>query len=232
MMHNDTDRPLRYEIKMTFNELYLPEVRAALWLHPAGFSEAYPSRQVNNVYLDGAALECLEIHVDGAAERSKLRYRWYGPDYAAARGMLELKHKVGQLGWKEYVPIAETFDLTTITWQNWLDAIRAHTDGATAHWLSWRDRPTLLNSYMREYYASADEEIRVTVDYEQRMYEQVMCLAPNLTIATPAAERAVVEVKAPPNMHRRVSDVLSSLPLQVEQNSKYVSGMLDALGFV
>jgi len=231
-MINDLDRRLRYEIKMTFGEVYLPEVRAALWLHPAGFVEAYPPRQVNNIYLDSATLNCLEAHIDGAVERDKLRYRWYGPDDTAVRGMLELKHKAGQLGWKEYGLVAATFDLTVITWREWVDRIRTHAQGAAAHWLSWYDRPTLLNSYRREYYESADGEVRVTLDYEQHVYEQVMHPVPNLAIEAPVANQAVLEVKAPSTLHKRVSDVLSSLPLQVERNSKYVSGMLDALGFV
>jgi hypothetical protein len=228
---SEVDRRLRYEVKMTFDEVYLPEVRAALWLHPGGFAEAYPPRQVNNIYLDSAALDCLATHIDGAAERGKLRFRWYGPGYAAVRGVLELKHKVGQLGWKEYGPVAATFDLTAIAWPAWVDLIRAHAKGAAAHWLSQYDRPTLLNSYRREYYESADGEVRVTLDSEQRAYEQVMHVAPNLAVQAPVAGRAVLEVKAPSARAGRVSDVLSALPLQVEQNSKYVSGMLDALGF-
>jgi hypothetical protein len=56
-------------------------------------------------------------------------------------------------------------------------------------------------------------------------------VAPNLAVQAPVAGRAVLEVKAPSARAGRVSDVLSALPLQVEQNSKYVSGMLDALGF-
>ncbi|MFN2230035.1 MAG: VTC domain-containing protein [Anaerolineae bacterium] len=231
-MINDVDRPLRYEIKMTFDEVYLPQVRAALWLHPAGFVEAYLPRQVNNIYLDSATLACMETHIDGTAERDKLRYRWYGPDDTAVRGMLELKHKAGQLGWKEYGPVAATFDLTAITWREWIDLIRTHAPGTAVYWLSRYDRPTLLNSYRREYYESADGEVRVTLDYEQRVYEQVMYPAPNLVIEAPIAGRAVLEVKAPSTLHRRVSDVLSFLPLQVEQNSKYVNGMLGALDFM
>lgn len=231
-MREDADRPMRYEIKMTCDEVYLPEVRSSIRLHPAGFSEAYPPRQVNNIYLDTPALDCLEDHINGSAERSKLRFRWYGPDHTAVRGILELKHRVGQLGWKEYSPVAATFDLTTIAWQDWLDTLRARAQGAAAHLLSWRDRPVLLNSYTREYYESADQEIRITLDYDQDVYEQVMYLVPNLTLLTPTAGCAVVEVKAPSGLHRRVSNVLSSLPLQVEHSSKYVNGVLDALCFV
>jgi hypothetical protein len=224
--------PMRYEIKMTCEEVFLPQVRSSVMLHPAGFVEAYPPRQVNNIYLDTLGLDCLHDHIDGAAERSKLRFRWYGPDYTVVRGTLELKHRAGHLGWKEYSPIAATFDLTAMDWQVWLDVLRDLGEDAALRWLAWRDRPALLNSYMREYYESADHEIRVTLDHAQAAYEQVMYVRPNLTLPMPTASCMVVEIKAPANQHRRMSDVLSSLPLPVEHNSKYVSGMLDALIFV
>jgi hypothetical protein len=231
-MQEDAGRQMRYEIKMTCEEVYLPLVRSLILLHPAGFSEAYPPRQVNNIYLDTPALDCLNDHIDGAVERSKLRFRWYGPDHAAVRGILELKRKVGHLGWKEYSPVAATFDLTAIAWEEWLNVLREHAQDAAAHWLAWRDRPALLNNYMREYYESADGEIRITLDYDQAVYEQVMYLRPNLTLPTPVASCTVVEVKATPDQYQQVSNVLSSLPLQVEHNSKYVSGMIDALCFI
>lgn len=227
-----TDRQVRYEIKMTCEEVYLALVRSLILLHPGGFSEAYPPRQVNNIYLDTPTFDCLNAHLDGAAGRSKLRFRWYGSDYAAVRGILELKHKVGQVGWKEYSPVAATFDLTAMAWDEWLDILHKHARDAAAHWLNQCDRPTLLNRYMREYYESADGKIRITLDYDQVAYEQVMYAWPNLTLPTPLGGCTVVEIKASPDRYRQVSDVLSSLPLQVERNSKYVSGMLDALSFV
>lgn len=230
-MREDITKNMRYEIKMTCEEVYLPEIRSLILLHPAGFSEAYPPRQVNNIYLDTTDLDCLEDHRRGAVERSKLRFRWYGPGRAAVRGTLELKCKVGHLGWKEYSPIGAEFDLTAIAWEEWLDTLRARAQGVPAHWLAWRDRPTLLTSYMREYYESADREIRITLDYDQAVYEQLMYPAPNLTMQTPTVGYTVVEVKAPSNLHKRVSDILSLLPLQVQRNSKYVDGMLDALSF-
>jgi hypothetical protein len=77
-----------------------------------------------------------------------------------------------------------------------------------------------------------DQQVRVTIDYKQAAYEQVIHLTPNLVVKAPLPSRVVVEVKADATLHRRVSNVLSSFPLQVERNSKYVSGALGSLCFV
>ena len=221
---------MRYEVKMTCDEVHLPEVRSWVRLHPAGFVEAYPSRQVNNVYLDTVELDCLNDHLDGIAERSKLRFRWYGQDPSSVRGVLELKHKSSRVGYKEYSPIPVTFDLTTISWHDWMQQLRAHAEGNAAVHLALREHPTLLNSYRREYYESIDRQIRVTVDYDQASYEQLVYRSPNLVSRMPIDSLAVIELKSNVQFSRRVSDVLSSFPLQTEPNSKYVRAVAKSWG--
>ena len=219
----------RYEIKMTCDETLLPDIRAWVRLHPDAFFEAYPSRQVNSLYLDTPEAHCLEDNLLGARERGKLRYRWYGTDDSAVRGSLELKRKSNQLGWKGRCEIPVTLDLRTITWAEWREHLERHATGAMALWLSRIDRPTLLNRYLREYYESMDRRVRITIDYAQRFYEQVSYPAPNLVIQSPVDSALVVEVKCDVDQHRRLSNVLSLLPLQVERNSKYVNGLLGSL---
>jgi hypothetical protein len=85
---------------------------------------------------------------------------------------------------------------------------------------------------MREYYESIDCPIRVTIDYNVVAYEQLTHLKPNLRIKAPVPPHVVVEVKAEPALHRRISDVLSSFPIQVGRNSKYVNGVLGSLCFM
>jgi hypothetical protein len=221
---------MRYEVKMTCDEIYLPEVRSWVQLHPAGFVKVYPPRQVNNVYLDTTELDCLNDHLDGVFERSKLRFRWYGRDPSSARGILELKHKSSLVGWKEYNPIPVSFDLTTICWHDWMQQLRAYAEGNVAVYLASRERPALLNSYVREYYESGDRQVRVTVDYEQAIYEQLGYLSPNLGFRMSVDSYVVIEVKSEVRFSRRVSDVLASFPLQTEPNSKYVRGVMASWG--
>ena len=224
--------PTRYEYKITCDELYLPEARSWVRLHPAAFVEAYPPRQVNSLYFDTPEADCLHDNLIGAGERRKLRFRWYGPDFSAARGGLELKCKTNQLGWKRNCPIPITFDLRAISWADLIQQMRQHAEGIVALWLSSADQPVLLTSFVREYYESIDRQIRVTVDYSQVVYEQITYPAPNLAVKTPFKKQVVIEVKSDSRLALRVSEVASSFPLRVVRNSKYVNGVLDSLGFL
>lgn len=224
--------PTRYEVKMTCASLYLSHVRAWVRLHPDLFVEAYPPRQVNSLYFDTRQADCLDDNLLGAAERSKLRYRWYGTDSSAVRGALELKCKANHLGWKIRCPIPVVLDLTAISWRDLMGQIREHAEGRVAALLSYTDQPTLLNSFSREYYESMDGQVRVTIDYNQAVCDQILYPAPNLWFRTPIQDQVVVEVKSDSTLHRRVSNVVSRFPLQVERNSKYVSGVLSSLGCV
>ncbi len=221
----------RYEVKMTCDEMYLPDVRAWVNLHPDVFVEAYPPRQVNSLYYDTRGIDCLMDNLIGTGQRKKLRLRWYGSDYTAVRGTLELKCKENQLGWKEYHPLPLTFDLTTMSWSACIQQMREQVDATFDAWLSYADQPLLINSYKREYYESIDQQVRVTIDHDQTAYEQITHLAPNLAIKASIPSQIVVEVKADATLHRRVSNVLSCFPLQVGRNSKYVNGVLGGLCF-
>ena len=72
----------RYELKQTYSELFLPELRSWVQMHPAGFRTAYPPRWVNSIYFDTPDLDSFNDHIAGVPVRRKLRYRWYGEDCA------------------------------------------------------------------------------------------------------------------------------------------------------
>ncbi len=169
----------------------------------------------------------------GISRRTKLRFRWYGDDISVVQGVLELKCKSSQLGWKKHHSVGEGFDLMKISWRELLRRLREQVnDGEFSFWLSQLSWPVLITRYMREYYESTDHRVRVTIDYDLAFYEQITHWMPNLHLRAPVPGRVVVEVKADESLHRRVSDVLTSFPLQVERNSKYVGGVLGALCFV
>jgi hypothetical protein len=221
--------PARYEVKMTCDEAYLPEVRTWVRLHPERFVEAYAPRQVNNVYLDTPAADYLDAHLCGVMDRQKLRYRWYGRQDDVVQGALEIKSKSGSLSWKRQYPIPRTFDLTRVSWRDWMEQVRACVDGEMAYRLSPLLRPSLLNRYWREYYVTFDGQLRLTLDYQLQVYDQRMHRVPNLQLSCDVERCVVVEVKAPPTCGRRLSDLFSHFRLQVGRNSKYVTGMESVL---
>ena len=221
-----------YEFKMTCDQAYLPDVRVWVNLHPDAFRGVYSPRRVNSLYFDTHEVDCLNDNLIGISERRKLRFRWYGDDFSRVQGALELKCKSNHLRWKKSCAIPVTFDLTTICWEALIRRLRAQAHGRFALCLSSLDQPTVITSYVREYYESMDQAIRLTIDHDLQAFEQVMYAVPNLTVQAPLSHQIVVEVKSPAGLSYRVSDVLSRFPLQVGRNSKYVNAMMSSLCFM
>ncbi|HWH71058.1 MAG TPA: VTC domain-containing protein, partial [Candidatus Sulfotelmatobacter sp.] len=92
---------LRYERKFVAEGFTPAEVLARVRRHPGAFREVYPPRVVNNVYLDSPSRRDYYDHINGAANRTKTRVRWYGPQFESAeRPTLERKLKRGLVSGK------------------------------------------------------------------------------------------------------------------------------------
>ena len=223
-----SDQPLRYEVKLVCAETYLDDVRMWTRLHPAAFFEAYPPRQVNSLYFDSFEVGAFNDNLDGVSQRDKLRLRWYGADMVNVKGILELKSRRSHLGAKAYYPLTTVLDFGQMSWAEIVQALHTELDMKFKPWLERFPHPYLITSYQREYYETTDRVVRLTIDYNLLTYEQWLSTSPNLTLSSTLAA-LVVEVKAPREHYRRVSDILSSIPLRVSKNSKYVNGVLQNL---
>lgn len=209
----------------------VPELRVALRLHPAHWRVAYPSRQVNNVYFDTLDYRNLSANLAGYAERAKLRLRWYGSDLACVDGAnLELKRKSGRIGWKEIYAVDLSVDLAGGRWSELRRQLRAAIAGRGQVWLDRFGMPTLVNHYRRAYYETPDGTVRLTLDTDLRAYTQPSAIEPNLTVPSPIAETAVLELKAAREYAARLSTILASFAHRVDRFSKYVQGMVVAGG--
>jgi hypothetical protein len=225
----------RYEIKLVCPGTYASQVRALVRLHPEGFRVTYPARWVNSVYFDSFDVEGVLDNLDGASERDKLRWRWYGPRGAwlIEHSHLELKRKRGMAGFKDLCPIDAPFDPRQETWTEALSFLRYHADNHFRVWLSQISCATIITRYEREYYASPDEEIRLTLDTQLSTFDQRFSRRPNLRYPTPLPDTMVIELKADASAAERLSDVLKALPFRPARNSKYVNSFLitaEALG--
>ena len=221
----------RYEIKMTAGALKLDVLRAWIRLPAEGFTQAYPGRRVNSIYFDTLDAHCLQDNLTGVGERAKLRFRWYGEERARVRGQLELKQRANQLIRKQVAPLDIDLDLGEGSWCDIIRALRQCAPEPFASRLALCGQPLLIVSYWREYYESADHQIRLTLDSDVERYEQLLHAGPNVSLGATFAGRLVVELKAPPHLCRRLSNLLTTWPLRVSRHSKYASGVQQALSF-
>jgi hypothetical protein len=220
---------LRYEIKLTCAPYWLPQARSWIRLHPAGFVVAYPPRRVNSLYLDTLHLSTFNDNLYGLSTRQKLRLRWYGDAVTDIQPILELKQKRNLLGRKKETLLPCKLDLTC-PWQAILKAICANVGPDWQALLQTMHQPALLNHYWREYYITPDRAIRVTLDSAQVAYDQRLSLRPNLHARLPIADAVVIEIKTAQEQVERLQQVAAQFPVLRSRNSKYVNGLMTAVG--
>lgn len=225
----DIEPDLRYEIKMVCARHRLSQARSWIRLHPAGFVVAHPPRQVNSLYLDTPHLRSLNDNLEGLSARQKLRLRWYGTSVEGIRPSLEIKEKCNLLGRKKQTLLPCELDLA-LPWSETLKAIHANVASAWQVLMQTMNQPTLLNHYQREYYATLDGAIRVTLDYNQVAYDQRLTPRPNLRIRLPLADAVVIEIKTGAKHAGRLEEVAAWFPPSRSRNSKYAQGLLASLG--
>ena len=226
MLPADHDpRDFRYERK--FHETWLDRhrIEALVKLHPAGFTEAYPPRFVNNIYLDSPGLQNYVAHVNGHGKRAKIRIRWYGDlTGPVARPVLEVKGKIGYVGYKHHFPL------------NGLDLDQPLDSETLAAGLEARSVPETLrcqvacyapkvgNRYRRQYYVSGDGVVRVTLDFDLTFYH-LAAGSYALTQRTAHKAGTVIELKYARDDQAKAVAIASGFPFRLYKLSKYVDGV-------
>lgn len=218
---------VRYELKLPCDATLLAQARSWIRLHPEGFRTSYPTRQVNNLYLDSPGLTNLAENLAGQAERRKLRFRWYGklPQPAVVEVVLELKIKHGYVGDKKRLPLETPLALNQ-PYKRILADLRAEVPDDWQPWVLKANQPALINHYRRDYFESPDGVIRCTLDFEQTYYDQRYSLRPNLSHVLVANDQIVIEIKAPVELEERLERAMDSFPIPRHRHSKYVDGLL------
>jgi len=189
------------------------------------FREVYYQRQVNNIYFDTACYNDYFDNVLGVSDRKKIRIRWYGDTLGEIKSpVLEIKIKKGLVGdkWsyklKPFV-LDNTFTTTKIQEifknSNLPLSILESTKLVT---------PTLLNSYSRKYYLSANNKFRITVDFDL-MYHKIDKQFNNFNVAPTKDENKIVELKYNIEDDLSAQQITTQLPFRLNKNSKYVNGV-------
>ncbi|MDF7801195.1 polyphosphate polymerase domain-containing protein [Pontiellaceae bacterium B1224] len=225
-MHKNVPEPnWRYERKMLPVGVDSAWVEHHVRLHPAGFREVYPPREVNNLYLDTLDRTDFRQHEQGVSQRSKTRIRWYGSlDGPIDRATLELKIKRGGVGRKESGPVPE-FSLSHASDAQGLRALISGLPlpAATRAAVELR-RPSLVNRYARRYYLSADGLVRLTLDTNLQYFDPSQATRP-LNHPIRDAKTLVVELKYAPAHAVEAASIVSRFPFRIARCSKYVEGV-------
>lgn len=215
----------RYELKFVGRSSEHQRLRGWLRTNDAGFRSAYPDRIVNNIYFDSYDYQAYGQNLSGASQRTKLRYRWYGESVTPDAGEIELKCKRNFFGWKLRSTVAEPPYRAGDSWTQIRRRMMAQVDPEARHWLGEHPFPVLINRYLREYFVSADERIRATIDIGLVIYDQRYKPVPNLTRRANLAPTIVVEIKFARSDQAYASEIIQGIPIRVSRHSKYMIGV-------
>jgi hypothetical protein len=213
----------RYERKFFLETAAIAEVELLVKLHPAGFREIYHQRRVNNIYFDTFSLRNYYENIAGAAQRQKVRIRWYNELFGRFRDpMLEVKLRAGAVGRKLSLALPELLVDPGIRLPDFAFLAEERFPGGLADFTNLR--PVLLNSYIRRYYLSADTKFRLTLDWQQEFLE-VRSGRVSTTTVRRDHHSVIVELKYGPEDDDEALKVISRFPFRLTRSSKYVRGL-------
>ena len=219
----------RQEIKFVANLRDYELIMHWIKLHGMGFSDAYPERIVNNVYFDTYELMAYDENLAGISQRTKVRYRWYGDSDMPDRGRLEIKRKRNQYGWKLNFDVAEPPCKEGDSLDSVKRSILAQTGPEASVWLQQFHFPVMINRYRREYFLSACGRIRITLDFDQEVWDQRYSPTPSHKRPANLPETFVFECKFDRYERELASRVLLGLPIRVSRHSKYMNAVSSIL---
>lgn len=215
---------MRFEVKFTYPAHFDSQVMVWVKAHSQGFRTAYPPRRINNVYFDTLELSAFGENLAGISNRSKVRYRWYGDSLLPKAGTLEFKNKRAALGWKDNYRVEIDPYREGDRWRDFQRNLRRAIPVAARIPFDERGEPVLINRYSRRYFESYDRKIRITLDSEQEMFDQMRGSLPNITRRLNLPEVHVLELKCESGDRDLAVRALSDCPIRATRFSKYTIG--------
>jgi hypothetical protein len=217
--------PLRFERKFLITDYSQTDVAQLIKFHPACFREIFHKRAINNIYFDTLGMTNYFDNVEGEKNRIKVRIRWYGDLFGNIQSpTLEYKIKKGLLGNKVSYALNPfvldtNFDKNQITKALDRDSIPLSVKEEVGSL-----KPTLLNSYIRSYYLSADKKFRITIDHRLTYYK--IAYSGNTFLNKKTDLKAtVLELKYNSVHEEEAKEVGSAFPFMLTKNSKYLQGL-------
>jgi SPX domain protein involved in polyphosphate accumulation len=194
------------------------------------FRRTYPQRVVQSLYFDSHSLDDFGDTLSGVGDRKKVRLRWYGGDCRVRQAVLEVKCKRNMLGVKLSYPMDLPAPLSSINLELLVKLIAQRLPEEVRAGVEYANQAVALVEYKREYFASWDQRVRITLDRDLRVYDQLDSGHINDARVSPLPELAVLELKYAAEIDHEVRASLEALPHRLSRFSKYSIGVQRLLG--
>ncbi|MBP7088556.1 MAG: VTC domain-containing protein [Candidatus Omnitrophica bacterium] len=216
----------RYERKFCLEGISAKDIEPILKLHPAIFKEIYYERRVNNIYLDSVDLRSFFDNINGISKRLKVRIRWYKDIFGIIKEPvleLKLKHNL-HVGKLNYPLVSFMMDkscsINTIR--------RVFEQSSLPERLKFHLKElsfSLLNSYRRRYFLSADKKYRITLDYDLEAYK-LLPRYNSFLYKLKKQNTTVMELKYNEPNNIFANEITNYFSFRLARSSKYVDGIV------
>jgi hypothetical protein len=216
---------LRFERKAHIDYLDHCSLVSLIHSHPAFFREIHHERMINSLYFDTPAYSNAFEKADGLISRKKARIRWYGDLFGEiSQPVLEIKTKENSVAGKRRYPLSPfvlgiSGDEPAIR-----PGLDQPEDALHPRILLMSQIPTLLVSYQRRYFLSADRRFRLTIDCHLKFYHRGL----NKQRWIPGPEKnpaTIIELKYAQEDDSDARNITSWFPFRWGSYSKYFSGL-------
>jgi SPX domain protein involved in polyphosphate accumulation len=220
----ESQQDWRYERKFLVEDFDMLMLEQTILSNRMYFRKLHAERQINNIYFDTEDFICLVQNVDGQASRRKMRVRWYGDTFGhVANPALEIKIKEALVGCKRRYRL-QPFDLDESFSKRVFSNCFALSDLPETVAESLRSMPpTLLNSYTRRYYISADQRYRLTLDYNLAFY--TVARGDKTAFRKRNSDHLIIEIKYDADNDDDIDLISNEFPFRMTKSSKYVQGI-------
>lgn len=211
----------RYERKFVLPQADYNHFMLMLKKSAYGFRQAYPERFINSIYFDDFDLTRCYENIDGVADRTKIRVRWYGEcNGVAPAPKLELKIKKGLAGTKEVYPLTDFDTKGNLT--HLPRTAASHDLPADVKMMVRRVAPVIMTRYRRKYLISRNGRFRLTFDDKIRYFNAGHGFIRGQGVAD---ADCIVEIKYSSEEDHDVDRISSLFPMRMNKNSKYVKAL-------
>jgi len=216
-LKRENDKDFRFERKFPLSKEKLELFYYWLVRQNYGFKTAYPDRNVNNVYYDSNSFTSFLDAEAGISKKVKIRVRWYGEHNFIKKPILELKHKMGFVNYKDSFALQDKkYDISDLlNTRNFISSIPPE----FRVFLYKHSKSVLINSYKRQYFENKDE-IRLTIDTDVKYKNPILKNG-----FSQCDNYAILEIKYRKEQKDIALPILKNLPFTLDKNSKFANGL-------
>lgn len=219
-----SDLQTRTEVKYTLRHPDFGKLRKALASACRTISHNEAVSTVRSLYYDDHSLSACRANLNGLGRREKLRLRWYDVLEAPDDFYLEIKWRRNLVTGKHRFKVSSDTSLHELSFREIHRRLLHVTPEKHLRKIYRNTDPIVIVEYQREHFVSPDSEIRLTLDYALRFYDQVGRRKMSSKFPQELDGFCVVEGKTPIGREQELKALLYPLSTRADRCSKYVHG--------